>query len=46
MTGFNQTTACALTALTILAALGLDPMSLLAVKAEGAKVLPGLGLDQ
>ena len=31
---------------TILAALGLDPASLLAVKAEGTKVLPGLGLDQ
>lgn len=31
---------------TILAALGLDPMSLLAVKAEGTKVLPGLGLDK
>ena len=31
---------------TILAALGLDPASLLAVKAEGTKVLPGLGLDK
>ena len=31
---------------TILAALGLDPMSLQAVKAEGTKVLPGLGLDK
>lgn len=30
---------------TILAALGLDPASLLAVKAEGTTVLPGLGLD-
>ena len=30
---------------TILAALGLDPQSLQAVKAEGTKVLPGLGLD-
>ncbi len=31
---------------TILAALGLDPMSLQSVKAEGTKVLPGLGLDK
>ena len=31
---------------TILAALGLDPASLMAVKAEGTKVLPGLGLDK
>ena len=31
---------------TILAALGLDPMSLQAVKSEGTKVLPGLGLDK
>ena len=31
---------------TILAALGLDPMALQAVKAEGTKVLPGLGLGQ
>ena len=31
---------------TILAALGLDPMALQAVKAEGTRVLPGLGLDQ
>ena len=31
---------------TILAALGLDPMALMAVKAEDIRVLPGLGLDQ
>lgn len=31
---------------TILLALGLDPMSLQAVKAEGTMALPGLGLDK
>ena len=42
----SDTVATAEIAPTILAALGLDPMSLQAVQAEGTKVLPGLALDK
>ena len=42
----SDAVATATIAPTILAALGLDPASLQAVKAEGTKVLPGLGLDK
>jgi hypothetical protein len=45
-TTISDPVATMMVAPTILAALGLDPAALLAVKAEGTTVLPGLGLTK